>query len=159
MMYRIIRRRESPATAYIESSIIIMLYIQRFLTQFTHFRCEIPSCEGISVFNDTSWMNFSIPFNYEKDKLESCVRYAPRDETNETCSADAFYKNKTVPCKSFIYGESNTLVKEVRIFIVLVFRNMIFSILSFNNSVCKELIVILKYRYLNKESILLYFSV
>lgn len=109
--------------------------MQRFITEFKHFRCEIPVCESISDFNDTSWMNFSIPFNHEKNKLESCVRYAPVDEAYERCSSDAFYKNKTVPCKSFVYGESNTLVKEVCTIMVLAFITTPFSILSFDHSV------------------------
>ncbi|XP_073960317.1 solute carrier family 22 member 1-like isoform X3 [Choristoneura fumiferana] len=80
-----------------------------FEAQQQFYRCEVPGCE--QRFNDTSWMTYAIPIDHEKNKSESCRRYAPIGETLE-CSAAEFSSNKTIECDKYVYEIDKSLVQE-----------------------------------------------
>ncbi|CAG9790805.1 unnamed protein product [Diatraea saccharalis] len=74
------------------------------------YRCEVYGCE--QKLNDTFWLQYAIPYNTEKEKLDSCKRFAPaHNNTNMQCVAEDF-TNKTIPCETFVYDEPTSFVKE-----------------------------------------------
>ncbi|CAG9566352.1 unnamed protein product [Danaus chrysippus] len=80
-----------------------------FEAQEQTYRCKIYGCE--ERFNDTSWLKYAIPTNNEKNRPESCLRYALNNVTSNQCVPEDF-SNKTEPCESFVYEPGESFVKE-----------------------------------------------
>lgn len=80
-----------------------------FEAQEQTYRCKIYGCEG--RYNDTSWLEYAIPTNAERNRPESCKRYAYYNVSNFQCSPQEF-SNTTVPCESYVYEEGESFVKE-----------------------------------------------
>ncbi|XP_060804425.1 organic cation transporter protein isoform X1 [Amyelois transitella] len=81
-----------------------------FEAQEQYYRCEVHGCE--QRFNDTSWLNYTIPLNPATFKPDRCLRYAPvTNDTNLQCQKEEF-TNLTVPCESYVYEEGHSFVKE-----------------------------------------------
>ncbi|KAI5651510.1 major facilitator superfamily domain-containing protein [Phthorimaea operculella] len=82
-----------------------------FEAQEQIYRCKIDGCE--QSFSDTSWLKYAIPYNQEKDRPESCKRFAPLDPNSLSCTPEAFNRSKVIPCDSgFVYEEGHSFVKE-----------------------------------------------
>ncbi|KAG6446076.1 hypothetical protein O3G_MSEX004261 [Manduca sexta] len=82
-----------------------------FEAQEQIYRCEVNGCE--QRFNDTSWLNYAIPTDHEKNRPQSCVRYAPlTNSTDLQCRPEEFSTNHTIPCESFVYEENHSFVRE-----------------------------------------------
>ncbi|CAH0399568.1 unnamed protein product [Chilo suppressalis] len=75
------------------------------------YRCEVYGCE--QRFNDSFWLQYAIPYNHEKEKLDSCRMFVPvhNSSTSMQCMPEDF-TNETIPCKSFVYEESKSFVEE-----------------------------------------------
>ncbi|CAG5059240.1 unnamed protein product [Parnassius apollo] len=97
------RRQELLLSSFYECGFI-------FEAQEQFYRCKVHGCDG--RFNDTSWINYAIPMDSERQRPETCRRYASLNTTVLQCSPDEFSTNKTVPCDSFVYEEGHSFVKE-----------------------------------------------
>ncbi|VVD00742.1 unnamed protein product [Leptidea sinapis] len=80
-----------------------------FEAQAQMYRCKVDGCE-LRV-NDTSWIQYAIPTNLEKNNSESCERFAPLKPV-EQCVPEEFSTNKTIPCEEFVYELEGSLVEE-----------------------------------------------
>ncbi|CAG9130233.1 unnamed protein product [Plutella xylostella] len=83
-----------------------------FEARETLYRCEVNGCE--QRFNDTSWLNYTIPLDHDRNIPEKCSRYTPlvEDVGNLQCIPEEFDTNKTVPCTSYVYEPGESFVKE-----------------------------------------------
>ncbi|XP_022126181.2 organic cation transporter protein [Pieris rapae] len=79
-----------------------------FEAQEQIYRCKVDGCEN--TFNDTSWLQYAIPRDDNKDRPESCKRYAPYTGI-EHCTPNEF-SNRTIPCDSYVYEFNGSLVEE-----------------------------------------------
>ncbi|XP_028027419.1 organic cation transporter protein-like [Bombyx mandarina] len=80
-----------------------------FEAQEQNYRCEVDGCE--LRFNDTSWLQYAIPLDVEKQRPQSCFMYEQANVTSQQCLPEDFI-NKTVPCESFVYENDYSFVKE-----------------------------------------------
>lgn len=81
-----------------------------FEAQEQAYRCHVNGCEG---FNDTSWVRHAIPYNVEKGRPDSCLKYTTINTTGDfQCRPEDFDVNSTIQCDSYVYEDGNSLVKE-----------------------------------------------
>ncbi|XP_026493102.1 organic cation transporter protein-like [Vanessa tameamea] len=80
-----------------------------FEAQEQTYRCKVFGCDG--RYNDTSWVDYAIPKNKERDRPDSCKRYVPLNVTEFQCTPEQF-SNETMPCDAYVYEQSQSLVEE-----------------------------------------------
>lgn len=80
-------------------------------------RCAIPECDGIEPEYLPGWITNAIPSS--TSGLDNCIRYAnatvSSTSSDDLCPPTLFDRNTTVPCNSYVYERTNTIVYDFNI--------------------------------------------
>ncbi|XP_026765214.2 organic cation transporter protein-like [Galleria mellonella] len=74
-------------------------------------RCAIPECDGSQPIYEPAWLENAIPF--DSSGFDDCNRYASIvniTELTDNCPAELFDKNTTIPCESYVFLKTNSVV-------------------------------------------------
>lgn len=80
---------------------------------YINFRCKVPQCDGNESILETPWLPIAMP---ESNSPRRCSMYAPTNiniSEPGTCSAEMFDQTQRIPCEEWIFGEGETVVKDV----------------------------------------------
>lgn len=97
------------------SQLFIIFCIRNY---FIFLRCLIPECESEDHIKfNTSWLTNAIPITSDST-IDSCRRYANVSSVSslrDYCPGSLFNTQNVVPCDSYVYENTNTVVYEVSI--------------------------------------------